>query len=201
MPVISAPPFFVQLFYQDAAGSGWSEGWWWHADDYQSALDDWNPEVLGNLFDFRKKLFTASVKGVYLRVSDATVKRDTMVAGIEVDKGQGEYAPAAGTDMLPSDDALLIRLQGTLANKPAFTLRPLRGIPEDCVLDGVYKPKPQFAGDLQAFFTQFKTKGRMVLKQPNGVASAAIDSITPLHMSQRAVGRPFGLSRGRIVRP
>lgn len=205
MPVISAPPYFVQLFFHDSQGNGWSEHWWWHADTYDAALADWNPGALGNLFDLRVKLFTPTVQCTYVRVSDATIKRDTVVLGVNTPQSQGTYVPTADTDMLPSDDALLLRLQGKITvegnERPVFTLHPLRPIPEDCSDNGEYSPTPGFTTALDGFITALKTKGRIVVKSPDGVASTDIDSIEKMHMSQRKVGRPFGQSRGRSLRP
>lgn len=201
MPKISAPPWQVQLFFQDKDGGGWSEFWWWHGTSYQDTLDSWTSTVLGNMLDLRLAMVCPSISCTYTRVSDSTVKRDTLVKAYTLDQGKGTYEPTAGTDSMPGEVAVLLRLQGVIADAPVFTLKPLRGIPEDCVLDGVYNPTLAFSSALNDFISSFTGQGRIVLKTGDTVTETAVDSIVAMHMSRRKTGRPFGLSRGRLMRP
>lgn len=201
MPNISAPPYVVQLFFQGEDGSGWSEKWWWHADSYQGALDDWKIGVLGNLTDLRLAMICPTISCTYVRISDSTVKRDTLVAGFTIEDGAGTYTPTAGTDAMPAEVAILLRLQGTNDGVPAFVLHPLRGIPEDCVKDGKMETTTAFNDAWVDFKTALLTKGRMVLKTLGGPVATTIDSIEQMHMTRRKAGRFFGQSRGRSMRP
>jgi hypothetical protein len=200
MPKISAPPFTVQLFFKDEDGSGWSETWWWNGATYADTLAAWQFDTLGSILDARLALMTNKTQCTYVRVSDSTEKRDTLVKGYTGDDAKGTYTPTAG-DSLPADDGLLIRLQGMEDGKPVFALKTLRALPEECVTDGKFTPTTAWGTAYDTFRTAFISQGRIVLKKGSGVVSVTIDDVVQLHMSQRKTGRPFGLSRGRSMRP
>lgn len=197
---IAAPPFIVQVFFMTKDGHGFSENYWCNQATYEAALA--KAEELGGLLDVRATLFTASHYIAYVRVSDTTKRRDTLVRGYTATERQGTYVPAAG-DTSPDSDALLIRWQGFVTGVPYFALRPLHLIPEECVTDGVYAPTVAFSTALVNLQTVLLAAPDyvMVAKVAGVPTSFEISSQTAIRMSRRKVGRPFGLSRGRSMRP
>lgn len=201
MPLtIAAPPFLVQLFFETKDGHGFSENYWSNKPSYQEALDE--TLALGSLLDARRAMFTASHHITYVRVSDTTRKRDTLVKGVAPADGVGTYVPAA-QDTSPDQVALLVRWQAFIAGIPYFALRPMRLIPEECVTDGVYAPTVAFDAALTNLIAELVNPAKwvMVVKVAGTPTSSELSSVTALHMSQRKAGRPFGQSRGRLVRP
>lgn len=196
---IPAPPFLAQIFFQTARGNGFSEGYWVDAPDYNAALGK-VAEDFPNLVTLRRALFTASHYVSYVRVSDSSRKRDTVVASFTSANGGGTYVPTVG-DTEVDEAAVQLRFESADATVPIFALKPLRLIPEECVTDGKLTPVAAWSTALQTLKTELIANYRLVMKSGGVPATFPIISIITQHMTRRKVGRPFGLSGGRSRRP
>jgi hypothetical protein len=197
---IAAPPFLAQIFYQTKQGAGFSEDYWIiaAAGDYQAAMDQ--VTGAGGLVEIRRGMFTSSHSAIYVRISDASVKRDTIITSYTLANGAGTYAPTAG-DTSPDEVALLARLTSGPPT-PQFSLRPFRLIPEECVTDNAFTPTVAFTNRTIALNAWLTLHSQNVFRSAGPVYTARnIDGVAYLHMSRRKVGRPFGRSAGRSRRP
>lgn len=196
---IAAPPFQATLFFKTKDGAGFSESYWINKASYQEALDEIVAD--GKLIDLRTKLFTDSHVVDYVKVSDTTKKRDTLIADTSTTNFPGQYNPTAG-DTAPDDDALMVRWQGMFGGVPYFALRELRLIPEEVVTDGEFVGIAAWNTAFTNFATYLKSASCVMVVKVGGVAtSGAITDVVRIRMSQRKVGRPFGQSVGRSRRP
>lgn len=196
---VAAPPFYVQLFFHTARGNGFSEAYWVNAPDYDAAMD----RVMDQpncLYDVRRECFTDAHSIPYVRVSDSTKKRDTVIRAPEGANSKGTYVPVV-QDTEADETALLARVEGVDAGIPIFALRPLRLIPEECVTNGVFVPTNPFSLALSHLETELIANYSMVTKSGGVPVAFPITDVKYTHMSRRKVGRPFGLSAGRSRRP
>lgn len=199
---VEAPPFVVQLFFQTKNGNGFSETYWVDAENYDNAMDIVLNGAGGGagLLDTRRALFTDKHKIIYIRVSDATETRDTIVRMPDETDGKGTYVPAAG-DTEADETALLIRINGTENNLPFFDLKPIRLLPEEVCTDDVYTPTANWNTAWDAFVDELKSNYKAIKGPADNPTDADIDSVQALHLTRRKVGRPFGHSAGRTRTP
>lgn len=196
---IAAPPYIGQLFFRTKKGSGFSETYWMKGADYLAATNN-----LIALADSRKTLFTDQHHLVYYRLSDSTRKRDTMVGGFSGGLA-GTYAPDAGTDTEVDDAALLYRIQGVHAiggvDVPFFALKYLHLVPEDISQDSIPDLTLTWSAAWEDFKDVLKDKTQLVVKISGTPTALTITTVDEQRLTHRKAGRPFGLSRGRSVRP
>lgn len=196
---IAAAPFLVQLFFQTKAGNGFSESYWVNGDSYESTLS--LVTAADGLVKKRRQMFTAEHYISYVRVSDSTKKRDTLVAAYTIADGLGEYSPDA-EDTQADEVALLARVKGhTEDTTPYFALRPFRLLPEECVTNSSYVPTDAFTDAFNDLSDWMQLHGKLVVKVLGEPAALDIDGMVAMHTTRRKVGRPFAASRGRSLRP
>lgn len=199
---VTAPPFLAQLFMQTKDGNGFSEDYLVDAEDYDTAID----VVVGGgagataLVDARRALFTDKHAIIYVRVSDASKKRDTVIRQLTNDDGKGTYVAAAG-DTEADDVALLVRFNAVHDGVPFFVLKPLRLIPEEVLTDNQYTPTANWNTAMDEYKQILQDTYKIVKGPKNSPSTETITSVQTLHVSRRKVGRPFGHSRGRLATP
>lgn len=210
---IKAPPFFVQAFFRDSQDDeGWSEGYWLNAASYDAALT-----AMDQLLVSRVSLLTQEFFVDYVRVSSADIRGDTVIEYPGVGNNRGTYKARGGNQVgfsLPSEVAALVRFEGvvTLVGPPPRTIpvhfiKPFHGIPiadllvntdDQLDLTGFWK------GAFDAFVTRMLARGTLFgVTKPPTVGVATPWSVTAIEvrsrLMRRKVGRPFGLSKGRLV--
>ena len=194
---LPAPPYYGQLFLTHADGQGMSEVYWLNGASYQEAIEN-----LISIATPRLEMMPESCFILHGRVSDSTKKRDTKLFSYSKLAGHGTYNEETNAEVLPQDDALLVRIEAAIDNTPYFSLRYLHCVPEDCSLDGSYSPTAEFLTAFDSWKNLVMANCKMVTKQPTGdVTANTITDITVVRMSERKAGRPFGLSAGRSRRP
>ena len=205
MPLrIGAPPYFGQMFFNDTEDAdGWSEGYYISGvdDGYASALD-----ALNDLMAARLGLITEEIECVGLRISDATVKNDTVVDLFsDVERQFGSFG-VAGDRSLPSDDCIFYRQESAfIAGVPAHVTRPLHGLPRKLEDDDRDRLFLWDDPDWQTAWTDFVAKMTdltwVVKKDGESVIARRTLSLQAhRQIRDRKVGRPFGLFRGRTAR-
>jgi hypothetical protein len=181
------------LIFIESSGSGWVESYWMQATDYTTALND-----LDAVCSNRVGLSPVGVKFVNLRVSDVTVRGDSLS---KVPTGTaGTFA--TGTPVDP-DIALRIKQQ---AGPPARSTRYLRGMPDVVFTFNPITYVPghvTFTANLANYFAYLSSKTQHVHRTagtPPVYTTSAWTVFVANGATIRKAGRPFGLPVGRRVR-
>jgi len=132
---------------------------------------------------------------VYARVDNTDPTRDSVV----IDHSfpiVGTYAGAEGAIPLHPDVSILMRLFGTPSQK---NHKFFHGLYDSDVPDGVsFTPGSTLAGLLLSFYTALTTNAYVGRVDPTlGYQTALLSATSAAGVSNRKVGRPFGLFRGR----
>jgi hypothetical protein len=186
----------LTVFFQQGI-HGWSENWYLPTNlfTYQTAL------TLGQQYVAQRvTMLGAGASITYLRVSDDTVKNDSMVKVI-TSKDGASTAPNSG-DYVAEDanTALVVRCEGGplhrrswevhgLLDSAISTLFPLGFNPGDPSITALTKVGQWLVNN------QFCFK---VKTAPNTYVAQPITSVQPVRVGSRKTGRPFGVSVGRL---
>jgi hypothetical protein len=209
---IKAPPYFCQLFFRDSEDDeGWSEGYWINKATYDEALAD-----IIKVGTQRLAMLTPENVLDYIRVSSADIRGDTEIVYPDPGKNKGTFKGPGNNPLRsdPSEVCAIVRLNG-LITLPG---PPPREIPVHAIRPwhGVYWDAKVVNTDNQIDFTF--SWGQAVLAAINRIIALGslyevskpptlmtfvpwvVTSIeVKSRLSSRKVGRPFGLSRGRLV--
>lgn len=192
------PPWKGEIFYQHTNGHGFSEVWWLSANDINTAMDD-----LISIAAARQAMFDSECRVKFWRVSDSTLKGDTLVKPAQTTT-LGTYGTGTPpvTDMMPPEVGLKCRFQHA---DRYWATRILRMLPEDSIKDGQWDPQAAMTTAFDALKALLPGKVTGLFKPihegaPGGDPIVkALQTITPLSITTHRVGRPFGLRRGRSV--
>jgi hypothetical protein len=188
------PRYFGTLFFKVGRG-GWSETYAISAADYLSGST-----ILGTIATARLALLVSDVSLIATRISDTDVKGDSSPTGITVPQvGTYAIAPADVT----SNFALNLRIQFYGASTQRGQ-RWVRAIPASQVgAGGEYVPAGTWAAKLTTFANTVQTSSNAAHKIAGAVAPPFY-AFTPYSgytlenfFTQRKIGRPFDLLRGR----
>lgn len=195
---IAAPPWKGDIFYRHNNGHGFSEVYWLSAAAIDLAMTD-----LISIATARQAMFDSQCRVVFWRVSDSTLKGDTLVKPAD-STTLGTYGVGQPpiTDMMPPEVGLKCRMQ---AADRYWATRIFRMLPEDSIMDGEWVPSPAMQTALSNLKTALIAKTTGVFKSIHEAVPSttpivkAWTSVTELSVTTHRVGRPFGLRRARSV--
>ena len=173
---------------------GWSEVYYLTTEDYSEALD-----ITEDLRNLRIAMMPDSFQAVYIRVSDPNIKGDAVINPAVVTGTFGGVNQQA----MPASTAVLIRMYSNANQIPSF--RYFHGLPECIQSAGVYTPAV-CAGDgdwdqaLSDCLDMIEANYLMRQKTgpgPDDFGLVGINDLLPVRITNKRIGRPFGLSRGR----
>ena len=173
---------------------GWSEVYGFNVADYTAAVT-----ALGNLANARQATLAPDCSIIGARISDSDVKGDSFPTGITF-PSVGTYNP--GGAMTTYNPQMALRFLWN-AGPTKRGSRFLRCIPKDSVsASGLFTPVAGFSTVLLTYLGLVESEVSMATKIPGAVAPpfytfTAYTGFTEFNMEKRAIGRPFGLSRGR----
>jgi hypothetical protein len=188
--VVPMPVFQATAFYQFGS-AGWSMALFASDADYSAVmtkLQATNTALMGCMRN--------DVKCVGLRVSNADVFRDAITANATTPVGT--YAAVGAVTSFPAL-ALQVRVLGTPTKR---AMRFIHALPSDVVNGANYAPDPGFTTNLNAFFTScigyfgIGTKTGNPYPGPRYLFTV-IAGMSAGFLTERKVGRPFNLFRGR----
>lgn len=193
-PVV-APPFLGQIFISRDTGEGWSENYWPNGATYDDAMTS-----LTAISTARLVVLSSEFTVLALRVSSASIKRDTIVFTQGDGTGAGSFSTGGGTRFMPSEVALNCRVGYDTTD---WAMRQFRGLPVGLPnnfgrVDFTYTT---FMTPFNAFLTVYQTNSMLVTKNPAPPPAYRANPINTIQISslfsRRKCGRPFGQSRGR----
>lgn len=184
---------YVGKIYFDGLQGGWSEVMILKGETVEAAKLN-----MTALIDGRKAMMSDQLTIIYANVSDLGVARDSFLA----QDGIADGSMTATTAKPNRDgDAFLVR-QETAAGKQVP--RYLHGVPDACVVDGVYDDAGvagAYETALAAYLTLLKTHTAYLKKvtpsDPTSWQLIPWETIYRRGITYRKVGRPFGALRGR----
>lgn len=191
--------FRLTAHYVDLDGKGFSESYWLQAADYANA-----ETIVAPLLTARLGMLLSSVHQVYAEVSNVDSVRDSRVVGSTgPTSNPGTYTPAAGTVPLPTEVALLVSFEADPSHK---NRKFIHGMTTADVDGNRFIPSAGFTTAFQAYQLALVTNAFQVRSRfgPNPTPPPAslylyhtIVLTSPIRVTTRKIGRPFGLSVGR----
>jgi hypothetical protein len=180
------------MFFGTPDNEGWSESVYLSATDLiaaQTAMD--------TLLPLRAALLASTEEIVYARVSDVTVKGDSLLTTVALPV-PGTYSPV-GASLLEANTALLLVLFANPTQKNRIFLRGLRS---DTIVGREYKAPSAFATALTGYKSGLiaancMTRNRATIGPPPTYTYHVVTSIAVSKATARKPGRPFGLPLGR----
>jgi hypothetical protein len=198
-PKIGAPPFFGTLFIDnDDYPDGWSESYWIDQAGYNDALT-----ALGLIRDARMHTLTDEFVCMEARISDSTIRNDTLVDPLQR-RGDFEGSLTPSGESLPSDDCWLWRWELN-AITPRHVVRLMHGVPRSAVPNPgnrSFHPTPAWITVFNAYESAITTNCTGVVKVAgsNPATWVSLDILSTSYaevVHDHKVGRPFGLFHGR----
>lgn len=204
---IPSPPFLGTMFITNRSfADGWSESYWIKGtpSGYNGALGN-----LRQVATARMAILTEEFECVYLRISDAMIRGDTLVEQLGGGLLVGTFGGKVDFGSLPSDDGLVLRVQGTTPTM--HSSRFLHGIPDtedEAASSRGFVNSARWRRPFNVYVDELKTHTVMIKRLAKGIPPAPDIIATPSDIStvtymnlikNRKVGRPFGLLRGRLV--
>lgn len=175
--------------------TGWTETWFKNEVDYKNMLG-----IALGYCKVRRNLLGKQAFITHVRVSDAIIKRDTLVEQLNADEGSGKVYTQDGDEHDPTQVDLLVRIESGelrrrslfLAGLPDSVCQQLKenGISAPFILGPSFKNWQKYVIDNQLGI-RFK-----VSSNPDVYQIGNITSIQPRMVRNRKRGRPFDLFRG-----
>jgi len=184
------------LFFESADEEGWSEKFYLGSTDITAAQTSMN-----TIIPLRAAMLASTMNIIYGRVSDVTIKGDSLPPTITMPTA-GTYS-ATGASLLEANTALNVQLFASATQKNRIFLRGLRS---DVVVGREYKAPTGFSTAFSAWSSAMITANvvvqhRTVVGPPPVYTYNTVSAINIIGATARKPGRPFGLPVGRRKRP
>lgn len=188
------PVYQLSVFFESGDAEGWSERYFVNEANITNAQAD-----LDALITQAARLRTSGIRIVYGRVSDVTIRGDSLPSTLSMPV-VGDYTAPLGSVILEANVGILVQLFGNSQRKNRITLR---GLTTAKIVGREIVAEPTW----DARFTTYSnllTAGLYRIRHRTAVGpppvydyTTVVSQVIPLYATARKPGRPFGTLRGR----